>query len=176
MRTKRGHGSDPRITPAIKTALISLVEEGLSIEEAAARSGLKPQTLQKSLRKPHVAAARSELRAAMRDNTRDKAFKRVAGLIDGARSEYVMLDASKHVLALAGESPATAAPVIDQRGGIAFNLILPAGDLPAEWLAGQTAPPGLRITTRPAAIEGPRDEPMTIEAPDWREKEGVYHG
>lgn len=171
-RTAKGFGSDPVVTPRLRAALIELVERGASIEQAALRAGLKPESLQKSLRKAHVLAARSELRARLRDNVRDRAFHKVADLVGGAKSEYVQLDASKFALGLAGESVATAPVAIDGRGSVNFVLIVPPGAVP---LAREAFGPGINLATRPA-LEGPQDEPMTIAAPEWREKEGISNG
>lgn len=92
-----------RVSPALRTAIVLLVEEGLTIPEAAQRIGYKGESLAKALAKPHVRALRADVKAAWMTNQTSRAWLTVAGLASGAQSEDVRLKACRTILEAAGE-------------------------------------------------------------------------
>jgi hypothetical protein len=92
-----------RIAPALRTAIVLLVEEGVTIAEAAQRTGYKRKSLEVALRKGHVRAHRADVLAAWKANQTTKAWHTVAALAQGAQSEDVQLKACRTILEAAGE-------------------------------------------------------------------------
>lgn len=92
-----------RVSPALRSAIVLIVTEGLSIVDAAQRVGMKPHSLQVALKKGHVKACRADVKRAWLASQTDKAWKIVGELMDGAASEKVQLEAAKTVLQAAGE-------------------------------------------------------------------------
>jgi hypothetical protein len=91
----------PYVSKRLKTA-IDQVARGKSITEAAEITGMSRSGLQAALGRPHcVSLLESMIRAALAASA-GKAAQRLDTLIDGARSEYVQLEASKAVLDRAG--------------------------------------------------------------------------
>lgn len=53
----------PRLSPKLRNAITSLVEEGTTQRDAAQRAGMNEKSLSRALKKPHVAAHVDHLRA-----------------------------------------------------------------------------------------------------------------
>lgn len=114
-----------RVSRRVAEAVRLLVTGECATQRAAAeRSGLTPGHLCEMLKKPHVRVfverrARETIAAGMM-----RASARLNQLVD-AGSEHVSLDATKHVLALAGIKPASDAQVsvnIDIKAGYVIDL------------------------------------------------------
>ena len=84
-----------RISPALRTAIQLIVLEGLTIAQAAERTGYRPQSLEKALMKPHVKAEKANVMRAWRESKTERAWLTVADLASGACSEDVRLKAAK---------------------------------------------------------------------------------
>lgn len=93
----------PQIRPRLQDACKLIVTEGLSIADAARRSGMTPHSLQVALKKPHVRAFLASVKAAWMDSRTSKAWLNVAQLADSACSEDVRLKANRVFLEAAGE-------------------------------------------------------------------------
>lgn len=94
-----------RITQKVHAALDALVHGARSITDAAEAAGMRREALSRALQKPHV---QEELDRRVRDAMRRRGVKALAiieHLSDGARSEYVKLEASKDLANRAGYLP-----------------------------------------------------------------------
>lgn len=92
-----------RISPALRTALVLIIHEGLTVAESAQRTGYKPDSLAKALLKPHVRHAKAAVKRAFLASETDKAWLTVTGLAQNSASEDVRLKAAKVLLDAAGE-------------------------------------------------------------------------
>lgn len=95
--------SKGRISPALRTALVLIVHEGLSVAESAQRTGYKYESLQKALLKPHVRHAKEAVKRAFLASETEQAWLTVIGLARKATSEDIKLKAAKVLLDAAGE-------------------------------------------------------------------------
>lgn len=93
-----------RISPALRTAIILVVEQGLTLKDAAARTGYKPESLAKALCKPHVRAFRADVKRAWWNSKTERAYVDLAELATSAASEDVRLKAIKEVIAIDREA------------------------------------------------------------------------
>ena len=84
-----------RISPALRTAITLIVSEGLTVADAAVRTGYKPHSLTQALKKPHVRAFRSSVKRAWLTSQTDQAWLTVSDLATRANSEDVRLKAAK---------------------------------------------------------------------------------
>lgn len=118
----------PRISKNIRQVVDLLVTGACATQKAASdRIGLHPDYVCRELKKPQVRAfierrSRESIAAGVM-----RASARLNGLIDAA-SEHVSLDATKHVLAIAGIKPAADAQVsvnIDIKAGYVIDLSEP---------------------------------------------------
>ena len=158
-RRKRKPPAAPkrRPSPKLDRALSAIADaavrgEQLTVQEAANRAGMARETLSRVLHRPDVASrALDQVRRRLGGAALVAAAGRLEGLITGARSEYVALDAAKHTLALAGVKPSESPTPPGL--GITVNLVLrhvqrpampidvtPGAELPAP--AWPDAPPG----------------------------------
>jgi hypothetical protein len=92
-----------RISPALRTAVTLIVHEGLTVKEAAERTGYQWESLSKALLKPHVKAMRTAVKRAWLTSKTEKAWLTVAELAEGSASDDIRLKASKIFLEQAGE-------------------------------------------------------------------------
>ncbi len=84
-----------RISPALKTAVTLIVHEGLTVAEAAKRTGYQTESLSKALLKPHVRAFKADVKRAWLESKTEKAYLTVATLAESASSEDVQLKAAR---------------------------------------------------------------------------------
>jgi hypothetical protein len=135
-----------RISPALRSAIILIVHEALTVAEAAKRTGYQTESLAKALLKPHVRHERERVKRAWMASQTEKAWHTVADLATNAASEDVRLKASRTFLDAAGELTPDA--------------------------KGQAGPSQLiQIITRAVDIAGqPLDQrlPGVIEAPSYK--------
>ncbi len=92
-----------RISPALRSAIQLIVSDGLTVAEAAGRTGYTTHSLTQALKKPHVRACRDGVKRAWIESRTEKAWLTVADLADNAASEDVRLKAAKTFLDAAGE-------------------------------------------------------------------------
>lgn len=92
-----------RISPALRSAIHLIVSDGLTVAEAAMRTGYTTHSLTQALKKPHVRALRDSVKRAWIESRTEKAWLTVADLADNAASEDVRLKAAKTFLDAAGE-------------------------------------------------------------------------
>jgi hypothetical protein len=117
-------GRHKRISSRMQHALTLLATKGVNQREAAKLAGMNEFHLSRELKKPHIQvfierAARQTIATSML-----RAANRAVELLD-AESEHVSLDASKHVLAIAGIKPRADAQVsvnIDIKAGYVIDL------------------------------------------------------
>lgn len=84
-----------RVSPALKTAIMLIVHEGLTVADAAKRTGYKTESLAKALIKPHVKAYRASVKHAWLASQTERAWLTVSDLALQANSEDVRLKAAK---------------------------------------------------------------------------------
>ena len=84
-----------RVSPALKTAITLIVHEGLTVADAAKRTGYKTESLAKALIKPHVKAYRASVKHAWLASQTERAWLTVSDLALQANSEDVRLKAAK---------------------------------------------------------------------------------
>lgn len=84
-----------RVSPALRTAVKLIVEEGLTVADAAARTGYKTPSLAIALMKPHVKAFRADVKRAWLASKTERAWLTVADLAERGNSEDVRLKAAK---------------------------------------------------------------------------------
>lgn len=92
-----------RISPALRTAIILIVHEALTVAEAAKRTGYKTESLAKALLKPHVRHEKERVKRAWLQSKTEQAWHTVADLASNAASEDVRLKAARTFLDAAGE-------------------------------------------------------------------------
>lgn len=84
-----------RVSPALRTAITLIVHEGLTVADAAKRTGYQTESLAKALMKPHVKALRSDVKRAWLASKTERAWLTVADLAESGNSEDVRLKAAK---------------------------------------------------------------------------------
>ena len=92
-----------RVSPALRSAIVLIVEEGLSVAVAAQRTGYKRDSLAVALMKPHVKAVQGDIKRAWLASKTAKAWVTIANLAERAASEKVQLEAAKTILSASGE-------------------------------------------------------------------------
>lgn len=92
-----------RISDALRSAIVLIVHDALTVAEAAERTGFKSQSLAKALLKPHVRAYRADVKRAWLASKTSKAWLVVANLAESAGSEKVQLEAARTILQASGE-------------------------------------------------------------------------
>lgn len=92
-----------RVSPALRTAIRLMVEEGTTQADAAQRVGMKAPSLSIALKKPHVRAEVAAVKRAWLDNKTGQAWVNIAKLASDGASEDVRLKANKLFLDAAGE-------------------------------------------------------------------------
>lgn len=92
-----------RISPALRSALVLLVEQAITIGEAAQRTGYKRESLAKALIKPHVRAELGAVKRAWLANQTARSWVNTADLANTAASEEVRLKANRVFLDVSGE-------------------------------------------------------------------------
>lgn len=84
-----------RISPALRTAITLIVSEGLTIADAALRTGYKAHSLTQALKKPHVRAYRASVKRAWLSSQTEQSWRTAADLVVNAASEDVRLKAAR---------------------------------------------------------------------------------
>ncbi|WP_292229352.1 hypothetical protein [Brevundimonas sp.] len=84
-----------RVSPALRTAITLIVHEGLTVADAAKRTGYKTESLAKALIKPHVKAFRADVKRAWLASETEQAWLTAADLQRRGMSEDVRLKAAK---------------------------------------------------------------------------------
>lgn len=134
-----------RISPALRTAIKLIVEEGLPVADAAIRTAYKVESLHKALCKPHVRAFRSSVKRAWLASKTERAYVTVANLAEGACSEDVRLKAARVLIdmdqAALNTMPAEARQLVQ----IVTQSVNIAGHLPASQMSGVIESPPFRV-------------------------------
>lgn len=92
-----------QIRPRLARALELIVHKGLSITKAAEEAGLRRESLQVALKKPHVRARLADVKRAWMESETFVAWGTVVELARGAASEDVRLKAARTILESSGE-------------------------------------------------------------------------
>lgn len=92
-----------RISPALRSAITLIVSEGLTVADAATRTGYKAHSLTQALKKPHVRAFRASVKRAWLDSRTEQSWVGLAKLADHACSEDVRYKSHRTFLEAAGE-------------------------------------------------------------------------
>ena len=125
-----------RISPALRTAITLIVSEGLTVADAAARTGYKAHSLTQALKKPHVRAFRLSVKRAWLASQTDQAWLTVSDLALRANSEDVRLKAAR-VFIEADQAARNAMPEqARQLVQIVTNTVNMTGNLTASQVPG----------------------------------------
>jgi hypothetical protein len=87
-----------RISPALRTAITLIVSEGLTVADAAVRTGYKPHSLTQALKKPHVKAYRASVKRAWLASETEQAWLTMTDLARRASSEDARFKAAKFMI------------------------------------------------------------------------------
>lgn len=87
-----------RVSPALRTAITLIVHEGLTVADAAKRTGYKTESLSKALIKPHVKAFRASVKAAWLASETEQAWLTMTDLARRAASEESRFKAAKYLI------------------------------------------------------------------------------
>ena len=102
--------TDRKLTPKQKALVETIVSEGGSLTSAATKAGYAPgesgrATAYKTMKLPHVQEYMHQLVQQKIGLNAALALHRISALSDGAKSEYVQLQASQDILDRAGFKP-----------------------------------------------------------------------
>jgi hypothetical protein len=147
-----------RISPALRSAVSLMVTDGLSVADAAKRTGYQLNSLQVALRKPHVRVLVAAVRRAWMEGRTSQAWLNIADLADRAASEDVRLKANKVFLEAAGELGAGGAGGDQAAARTLVQIIL--AQAPA---AGH--PPSERL---PGVVERQTDQQLDLPPSNYR--------
>ncbi len=113
-----------QIRTGLRAAIEALVVNGKTADEAAQIGGMKPESLKRALKKPHVREYREALSHAHLNAEGERSVAKLIALRDGAASEHVQLEAAKHLMALAGIKPKEEATVhhVHQVAGYVIDI------------------------------------------------------
>jgi len=87
-----------RISPALRTAITLIVSEGLTVADAALRTGYKAHSLTQALKKPHVKAFRASVKRAWIASETEQAWLTMTDLARRAASEDARFKAAKYLI------------------------------------------------------------------------------
>ena len=142
-----------RVSPALRTAITLIVHEGLTVADAAKRTGYATESLSKALIKPHVKAFRLHVKRAWLASQTERAWLTVSDLALQANSEDVRLKAAK-VFIEADQAARNAMPEsARQLVQIVANTVNMTGHLPASQM--------------PGVIESPPYQPLQHDASNY---------
>ena len=121
-----------RIAPRLNQALELIVNEGLSLKQAADRVGYTQNALAIALRKPHVIARKADITHVFMQSGRDLCKKTLLELVRTSKSDGARIEAIKTFLTLTGDLGGDKATTNNLNGDVIINY-LPApsrDDLP----------------------------------------------
>lgn len=93
----------PQIRPLLAKALGHLVNDGMTIHQAAESAGMTYEAVRLALAKPHVRAELLSVKQARLELETLRSWDKVAKLRDGAESQKVQLEAAKVHLTASGD-------------------------------------------------------------------------
>ena len=150
-----------RISPALRTAITLIVSEGLTVADAALRTGYKPHSLTQALKKPHVKAFRASVKRAWLASETEQAWLTMTDLARRASSEDARFKAAKFMidvdLQARGAMPEQARQLVQ----IVTNNLTMTGNLTASQMPGVIEAPAYQPLQPDASNSWPvgRDEP-----------------
>jgi hypothetical protein len=121
-----------RIAPRLNDALVAIVNEGLSVKDAAIRTGYNPVSLALALKRPHVIARKRDILHAFLQNGADLCRKTLLDIVKSSKSDGARIEAIKTFLTLTGDLGGEKATTNNLNGDVIINY-LPApsrDDLP----------------------------------------------
>lgn len=144
-----------RISPALRTALVLIVHEGMSQADAAKRVGIRPNSLAKALLKPHVKAALLDVKRAWLASQTERAYLVAATLATGANSEDVQLKAARIFIDMDQQARATMPEQARQLVQIVTQNVQIGGQLPDGQVSGVIEAPAYRVIPADASNSAP---------------------
>lgn len=103
-RTKNGQFSR-RVSGKVRDAIEIMAYEGIDIRTAAQRVGVRPDSLKRSFKLPHVRNAYNQTVKDIRDNAAQSAYLRINNLAGTTQNERMRFDASRWVAGVDGIAP-----------------------------------------------------------------------
>lgn len=134
-----------RIAPALRTAITLIVHEGLTVADAAKRTGYKTESLSKALIKPHVKAFRASVKRAWLNSETEQAWLTASRLARSANSEDVQLKAARIFIDADEAARATMPAEARQLVQIITQNVNMTGHLPADQMSGVIESPPYRV-------------------------------
>ena len=125
-----------RVSPALRTAITLIVHEGLTVADAAKRTGYATESLSKALMKPHVKAFRLSVKRAWLASQTERAWLTVSDLALQANSEDVRLKAAKVFIEADEAARATMPADVRQLVQIVTQNVTMTGNLTASQMPG----------------------------------------
>ena len=115
----------PQVRPLLAKALGHLVNDGMTIHQAAENAGMTYEAVRLALAKPHVRAELLSLKQARLELETLRSWDKVAKLRDGAESQKVQLEAAKVHLTASGDltGERSHAPAV----AVAIQFVVPDG-------------------------------------------------
>lgn len=120
----------------MRTAITLIVHEGLTVNEAAKRTGYQWESLAKALLKPHVRAFKSDVKRAWLSSETERAYLVAARLARGAASEDVQLKAARLFIDMDQEARKAMPDQARQLVQIINHGTVHTGQLPSQQLSG----------------------------------------
>lgn len=141
----------PQIRPRLREVCRLIVEQGLTLGQAAESAGMAYESARVALHKPHVRQYLTGLKRERLGVETIRSFHRATELRDTAQSEKVQLDAAKLIMTAAGDL----APERDHGPRLvqAIQIIVPEG----------RSPDPLQVTDK-GVIESPAFDPAAWRA------------
>lgn len=121
-----------RIAPRLNDAITAIVTEGLSVKDAAIRTGYNPSALAIALKRPHVIARKRDIVATFLQSGADLCRKTLLDIVKTSKSDGARIEAIKTFLTLTGDLGGDKATTNNLNGDVIINY-LPApsrDDLP----------------------------------------------
>lgn len=156
-----------RISPALRTAIKLIVEDGLTIEDAAKRTGYKATSLSIALAKPHVRAFRADVKRAWLSSETERSWVTAAELMRHAASEDVRLKAARVFI----DADIEASKANPERVGQLVQIVTQNVNLNGQLIGSQS----------PGVIEAPAYQPLITDPSNsdgvgWGESEADDEG
>lgn len=136
----------PQIRPLLAKALGHLVNDGMTIHQAAENAGMTYEAVRLALAKPHVRGELLSLKQARLELETLRSWDKVAKLRDGAESQKVQLEAAKVHLTASGDlsGERNHAPAMS----VAIQFVVPEA-------------PMMRVANERGIVEAPAFDPTS---------------
>lgn len=112
-----------RIAPRLNDAITAIVTEGLSVKDAAIRTGYNPSALAIALKRPHVIARKRDIVATFLQSGADLCKKTLLDIVRESKSDGARIEAIKTFLTLTGDLGGDKATTNNLNGDVIINYL-----------------------------------------------------